>query len=80
MSPRIIIRKCPFCSEEVEFLEYETEQECPNCGRTVYREPSEVCVTWCKYADKCVNDLISKGLVDAQRAEELRKLLSKKQK
>ena len=77
VQPQIIIRECPFCGEEVEFLEYETEQECPGCGKTVYREPSEVCVTWCSYADKCISELVSKGMIDSERAEELRKMAKK---
>lgn len=74
VSPQIIIRNCPFCGEEVEFFEYETAQECPNCGRTVYREASEICVTWCSYVDKCIKKLVRKKLITEERAEELRRL------
>ncbi len=77
VSPQIIIRECPFCGEEVEFFEYETQQECPSCGRIVYREPSEVCVTWCSYADKCINELVNKRMITDERAQELRKLMKK---
>lgn len=80
VSPKIIIRKCPFCEEEVEFLEYETQQECPNCGRIVYREPSEVCVTWCSYANKCINELEKKGMINLKRSNELRKIMKKSNK
>ncbi|RLE64166.1 MAG: hypothetical protein DRJ38_06050 [Thermoprotei archaeon] len=75
ISPQIIIRKCPFCGEEVEFFEYETEQKCPNCGKTVYREASEICVTWCSHVDKCIEELEKKGLITKERAEELKKLV-----
>lgn len=75
VEPRIIIRTCPFCGEEVEFLEYEVKQECPGCGRTVYREASESCVKWCDYAEKCIEELESKGLIDKQRAKELKSLM-----
>ena len=73
--PKIIIRECPFCGEEVEFLEYEKHQKCPRCGRIVYREASEACVAWCPYALKCINDLESKGLISKSRAKELRSII-----
>jgi predicted RNA-binding Zn-ribbon protein involved in translation (DUF1610 family) len=75
VSPQIITRSCPFCGEEIEFFEYETQLECPECGKIVYREPSEVCVTWCSYADKCINELEMKKLINKERASELRKLI-----
>ena len=77
IAPKIIIRNCPFCGEEVEFFEYEAQQKCPRCGETVYREPSEVCITWCSYADKCIDELERKGLIDKRRLEELKKLVKK---
>jgi NADH pyrophosphatase NudC (nudix superfamily) len=76
VDPKIIIRTCPYCGDEVEFFEYETVQKCYNCGREVYREPSEVCITWCNYADKCIEELESKSMIDHNRAEELRKILA----
>lgn len=76
-SPQIIIRDCPFCGEEVEFFEYETEQKCPGCGKTVYREASQTCVTWCSKANECINELFNKGVIDKKRAEELRSLIKK---
>ncbi len=75
VSPQIIIKKCPFCGEEVEFFEYENRQVCPNCGRVVYREVSEVCVSWCPYAEKCIEELERKKLLDEERIKELKKLL-----
>lgn len=75
VKPQIIIRPCPFCGEEVEFFEYETRQNCPRCGKIVYREPSEVCITWCSYADKCINELVNKRLITEDRANELKALL-----
>jgi len=72
--PQIIIRTCPVCGEEVEFFDYETEQKCPQCGKTLYREATASCVTWCQYADKCINDLESKRLIPKEVAEELRRL------
>ncbi|HID16293.1 MAG TPA: hypothetical protein EYP16_05785 [Candidatus Atribacteria bacterium] len=75
VEPQIIIGICPYCGEEVEFFEYETEQECLNCGRKVRREASETCVVWCNYAEKCISDLEKKGLIDDERARELRRIL-----
>ncbi|MEM2210717.1 MAG: hypothetical protein QW372_03315 [Nitrososphaerales archaeon] len=72
--PTIIIRNCPFCGEEVEFFEYETQQECSKCGKIVYREASESCILWCSYSEKCVDDLESKRVITKERAEELRKI------
>lgn len=73
IEPQIIIRKCPFCGEDVEFFEYETQLLCPNCGRTVYREPTKSCLSWCECADKCVTDLEHRGIISRDRAKELRK-------
>jgi len=75
--PQIIVRTCPACGEEVEFLEYETEQVCPNCGKVVHREATETCIVWCKYAEKCIDDLEKRGLITSERARELRDILRK---
>ena len=77
VNPKIIFRNCPFCGEEAEFLEYETQQECTGCGKTVYREASESCIKWCDYAEKCIGDLENKGSIDKERATELRKIKKK---
>ncbi|MEM0048915.1 MAG: hypothetical protein QXW39_00045 [Candidatus Bathyarchaeia archaeon] len=75
VEPQIIIRRCPFCDEEIEFFEYETHLTCPKCGRIVYREPSESCLSWCEYAERCITDLESRGLINKDRAKELRKFI-----
>ncbi len=77
ISPQIIIRTCPYCGEEVEFFEYETEQECPNCGRIVHREASETCIVWCAYAEKCIDDLEKRRIITSERAAELREIRRK---
>jgi len=77
LRPRIIVRSCPYCGEEVEFFEYETEQRCPNCGKVVHREASESCVVWCRYAEKCIDDMEDRGLITKNRAEDLRSILKK---
>lgn len=77
VDPGIIVKTCPFCGEDVEFLEYEIEQTCPGCGKKVRREASEACVSWCNYADKCIDDLLAKGVISEERAEMLRKILER---
>jgi NADH pyrophosphatase NudC (nudix superfamily) len=74
VGPRIIIRTCPACGEEVEFFGYETEAKCDNCGRTLHREATPSCITWCKYALKCIADLRERKLITPSRAEELEKI------
>jgi len=78
IEPQIIIRRCPFCGEELEFFEHETQLECPKCGRMVHREPTKTCLSWCDHADKCIADLENRGVISRARAEELRKLIEKK--
>jgi len=77
VSPKIIVRTCPNCGEEVEFFEYETEQTCPSCGRVLHREATESCVAYCRYAEKCIEDLENRGLITHERAEELRRIMRK---
>lgn len=72
-------RTCPSCGEEVEFFSDETETRCPGCGRTLHREATPSCVTWCKYAIKCIDDLRERGLIPPSRAKELA-LIAKKEK
>lgn len=73
IEPQIIVRRCPSCGEEIEFFEYETQLKCPRCGKLVHREPTESCLSWCEYADKCIDDLESRKVISKDRAEELRK-------
>lgn len=78
VEPQIIVRSCPFCGEELEFFEYETWLVCPKCGNTVYREPTETCLSWCEHADKCIADMESRGLISEERAGELRKFIKRR--
>jgi len=75
---RIIIRTCPKCGEEIEFFDDESEVKCPSCGHTLHREVTQSCVTWCKYAEKCIEDLVARHLITPARAEELKRLIKKK--
>lgn len=69
--PKIIVRTCPSCGEEVEFFSDETETKCLSCGRMLHLEASESCVAWCQYADKCILDLRERRLITHDRAEQL---------
>ena len=62
---------------DVEFFSDETEVECSSCGRTLHREASPSCVSWCEYASKCIADLVERKLVTPSRAEELMKMAEK---
>lgn len=74
VEPKIIVRTCPACGEEVEFLDFETEAKCSSCGRPLHREASASCVTWCEYALQCIADLRARRLITPERAEELKKI------
>ncbi|RLI28852.1 hypothetical protein DRO53_00025 [Candidatus Bathyarchaeota archaeon] len=73
----IVVRTCPACGEEVEFFSDEVEVKCPNCGKTLHREASASCVSWCKYADKCIEDLKNRKLISEAKAEELMEIARK---
>ncbi|WP_455277925.1 hypothetical protein [[Eubacterium] cellulosolvens] len=68
---RIIIRTCPLCSNEVEFFSDETEVKCAKCGHILRQEVASSCITWCEYAEKCIDDMKNRGMVSPSRAEEL---------
>lgn len=72
--PKLTLRECPQCGDDVEFWEQETYAECPSCGKGLYREVSPSCITWCQYASKCIDDMLEKKLITRQRAEELKKI------
>ncbi len=76
--PKIIVRTCPSCGDEVEFFSDETEAKCPSCGHILHIEASESCVTWCQYADKCILDLKERGLITQDRAEQLMQIAKSK--
>lgn len=74
VEPTITIRSCPECGGEVEFFEYEVETKCPGCGHVLKKEATSSCVTWCKYASKCIADLVERKLITPSRADELEKI------
>ena len=71
---RITVRTCPSCGGEVEFFGGETEVRCPSCGHVLRREAEPSCVAWCRYAEECIADLLSRGLITSSRAEELKRI------
>jgi endogenous inhibitor of DNA gyrase (YacG/DUF329 family) len=73
VEPSIVVRTCPICGGEVEFFSDETLVECPSCGKPLHREATPACVTWCQYAEACIEDLERRGLITESRAEELRR-------
>ena len=50
---------------------------CPNCGKVLHREATESCVAYCKYAEKCIEDLERRRLITPERARELREIMRK---
>jgi len=78
IQPQIVFRTCPNCGEEVEFFEYEVEIPCSKCGKTVKKEMESSCLLWCQYADKCLADIESRGLMPKQRINELKSIAAGK--
>jgi DNA-directed RNA polymerase subunit RPC12/RpoP len=72
---KIIIRTCPSCSNEVEFFSDETEAKCEKCGHILRQEVTPSCITWCEYAEKCIDDMKTQGMISSSRAEELFKVI-----
>lgn len=79
IQPQIVMRSCPDCSEEVEFFEYEIELKCPSCGKTVKKEMENSCILWCEYAEKCLTDIETRGLMPKERLDDLKSITAKKQ-
>jgi len=75
---QIVTRTCPSCGEEVEFFSDETEAECPKCGHILHQEATPSCVSWCEYAEKCIADLKSRGMIPPSRADELEHIAKKR--
>jgi len=75
---KIILRTCPSCGEEVEFFSDEVETKCDNCSRTLHREATPSCVTWCQYAEKCIKDLEKRGKLSPSNVSELLRIAKNK--
>jgi DNA-directed RNA polymerase subunit RPC12/RpoP len=64
--PTLELLTCPKCGKEVEIFSDEQKARCDNCGETVFREASPTCFDWCKYAEKCLEE------IERQRKRKLR--------
>ncbi|MCX7910710.1 MAG: hypothetical protein N2505_03925 [Endomicrobia bacterium] len=53
---KIEIKKCPYCSYDIEFFSDEIKVICPNCKKEVLREEVPSCISWCKYAKECIGE------------------------
>lgn len=53
--PRLEIKNCPKCGEEIEIFTNEASAKCSKCGLVVYNDLLS-CVQWCEYAKECVGE------------------------
>ncbi len=53
--PRLEIKICPKCSEEIEIFSNEASAKCLECGLVIYNDLLS-CVQWCEYAKECVGE------------------------
>ena len=77
---RIIIRTCPSCNDDIEFFSDETEAKCEKCGQILRQEVSPSCITWCEYAEKCIDDMKNRGMISSSRAKELVQMIPRTRK
>jgi ribosomal protein S27AE len=64
-TPKLSIKKCPQCGEEVEIFSNDVKVTCGNCGFIICNDILS-CVQWCKYARECVGEEIYRKLVEKQ--------------
>ena len=69
--PRMEIKDCPKCGEEIEIFSNEASAKCPECGFVIFNDLLS-CVEWCEYAKDCVGeetyDRLMKQLADSKKA------------
>jgi len=53
--PRLEVKNCPKCNEEIEIFTNEASAKCSNCGTVIYNDLLS-CVQWCDYANECVGE------------------------
>ncbi len=53
--PRLQIKDCPKCGEEIEIFSNDANAKCSKCGLVIYNDLLS-CVQWCKYAKECVGE------------------------
>lgn len=73
-----IVRRCPQCGEEVEFLDLDFERAC-KCGKRLYREADQSCVVWCEYAEACIEDMLGRKMISPETAGKLRDVARKRE-
>ncbi|MBC7110398.1 MAG: hypothetical protein H5T46_05290 [Archaeoglobi archaeon] len=55
LRPKLELRVCPRCGNEVEIFSDEMKVECENCGFIIYND-LQLCIQWCPYAKECIGD------------------------
>ncbi len=53
--PRLEVKNCPKCGEEIEIFSNEASAKCSKCGLAIYNDLLS-CVEWCEYAKECVGE------------------------
>ncbi|NQT48040.1 MAG: hypothetical protein HQ578_03605 [Chloroflexi bacterium] len=53
--PRLELKDCPNCGEEIEIFSDDASATCTNCGFVIYNDLL-ACVEWCEYAKECVGE------------------------
>ena len=53
--PRLEIKNCPNCGEEIEIFSNDVSAKCSKCGFVIYNDQVS-CVQWCEYAKECVGE------------------------
>ena len=53
--PRLEVKNCPKCNEEIEIFTNEASAKCSNCRTVIYNDLLS-CVQWCDYANECVGE------------------------
>ncbi len=54
--------ECQNCHGEVEIWTDEIKTICPNCKATVFKDRVPACISWCKFAEKCVGPEVLKRM------------------
>ncbi len=66
--PRLEVKNCPKCNEEIEIFSNEASAKCSKCGFVIYNDLLS-CVQWCDYAKECVGEEVYERLMQ-QLSEE----------
>jgi len=52
-TPKLSMKKCPQCGEEMELFSDDIRVTCSNCGFVIWNDIAS-CVQWCRYAKECL--------------------------